>query len=67
MVGGGRAVVIGKGRGAARLKSQGCEGKFAARRFVEESREGRHEGILTRIVFTPASPSRNLRLTFTVS
>ncbi len=67
VVGGGRAVVIGKGRGAARLKSQGCEGKFAARRFVEESREGRHEGILTRIVFTPASPSRNLRATFTVS
>jgi len=67
VAGGGRSVVIGKGRGAARLRCQGCEGAFAARRFVEESREGRHEGILTRITFTPTALSRRLTLTFSVA
>ena len=39
----------------------------AAERLVEESKEGRSDGVVTRITFTPTTLARELTLAFTVS
>ena len=64
---GGRSAVIGTRPNAVTLRSTGDPGTFAAERLVEESKEGRSDGVVTRITFTPATLARELTLAFTVS
>ncbi|NQT86151.1 heparinase II/III family protein [bacterium] len=64
---GSRAVTIGKGAQKVTLRAKGTAGAFAAERLVEESKEGRTDGVVTRITFVPAALARDMALTFTIT
>ena len=64
---GGRSVAIGKGKQKVTLKAVGTPGTFAAEQLVEESKEGRTDGVVTRITFTPESLGRELTLAFRIA
>ena len=60
----GRAVQIGpKDRGIA-LSAVDTPGMFSVKRFEEESKEGRTDEVVTRIIFTPEHLSQDLCLRF---
>ena len=61
---GGRTVRIGPRGDQMQLKAIGVEGTFRAERLVEESKEGRTKGVITRIVFLPAKLQRKIALKF---
>ena len=62
---GGRDVKIGR-RGGQVTLSASQPGRFKVERLVEESKEGRSGGVLTRIAFRPARLAREMRLVFEV-
>jgi hypothetical protein len=62
----GRSVAIGRGAKKVTLRAKGAGGVFAAERLVEESKEGRTDGVVTRITFVPAELTRDMTLTFTI-
>ncbi|MHC5059434.1 MAG: heparinase II/III domain-containing protein [Planctomycetota bacterium] len=62
---GGRAVRIGR-RGKQVTLSSSAPGRFKVERLVEESKEGRAGGVLTRITFKPAKLAKAMRLAFEV-
>jgi len=62
---GGRSAVVGRGRRSVTLACASA-GRFAAERLVEESKEGRTDGVVTRITFIPASLDRQMTLAFTI-
>ena len=63
---GGRSAAIGRGRRTCTLSAPGTAGRFAAERLVEASKEGRTDGVVTRITFTPKTLQRDMTLTFAI-
>jgi len=61
---GGRAVRIGPKGDQLQLKAVGTEGRFTAKRLVEESKEGRTGEVITRIAFVPVQLEREMTLKF---
>ncbi len=66
VVRGGRAVAVGKGRRSLTIAAQQA-GRFTATRLVEESKEGRTDGVVTRIAFVPARLGRQFTLAFRIA
>ncbi len=62
---GGRSVRIGRGRGSAALRAV-SPGRFKVDRLVEESKEGRGAGVVTRITFAPRDLGRQMVLRFEI-
>jgi hypothetical protein len=59
-----KSVQIGPQQGGLRLMAEETAGRFKAERLVAESKEGRTDGVITRITFVPRKLSTHMRLTF---
>lgn len=63
----GQKILIGSKSSGLTLEAIDCEGKFEAKKMVEESKEGRSDQIVTRITFTPNKCDKEMVLKFFVA
>ena len=63
----GKKVQIGPKRGGLTLEAIDCDGKFKAKKYVEASKEGRTDEVVTRISFVPSKLEKTMVLKFSVA